>query len=76
MKYRLNTNDCSLGHGVVLKGRGGSGKYYAINTVKLLLSEENGCITTVTAGKAASLLGGSTVYNYFMILLYQLVNRS
>ena len=63
MKYLLSTNDCSLAQGVVLKGRGGSGKSYAINTVKSLLLEDNECVTTATTGKAASLLGGSTVYN-------------
>ena len=68
IKYDEHESESDEGNGfhrgVVLRGRGGTGKSYAVNAVRssdfLGPGEE---ITTATTGKAAMLLNGSTIYS-------------
>ena len=48
--------------GVILKGRGGTGKSTTINAIRIILGPNKEC-TTATTGKAATLLNGSTIYS-------------
>ena len=50
--------------GVVLKGRGGTGKSTVLNAVRSnLLQSHDQAIITATTGKAATMIGGSTIYS-------------
>jgi len=50
--------------GVVLKGRGGTGKSTVLNAIRSnLLQSPNQAIITATTGKAATMIGGSTIYS-------------
>lgn len=54
----------SFHRGIVLKGKGGTGKTTTVNAVRSAFFVKPGEImTTATTGKAAMLISGSTIYN-------------